>query len=134
MKKLGGFLLIGVLALSGCSSATPEPVATIAAKDNKAACQLFETVAIDLANTMVTGSTAETADEFVSHLDKMPGRFDEAMLMSDGDVKTRIGTLITGLPTRVADLYVDQGSFFTDMASVKRACGAEGVDILEQLG
>jgi hypothetical protein len=133
MKKLGGFLLIGAFVLSGCA-ATPEPAATEAALDNTAACELFEEVTVDLGETMATGSTADTADEFVSHLAEMPARFDEAMLMSDGDVKTRIGTLITNLPDEVANLYIDSGEFFTDAASVKRACGAEGVDILEQLG
>ncbi|WP_168627444.1 hypothetical protein [Cryobacterium sp. BB307] len=59
----------------------------------------------------------------------MRGRFDEAALRGTGDVKERIGTLVENLPGKVHMLFLQHDRYFEDVASVSRACEADGTPI-----
>ena len=111
--------------LTGCS-APPEPDATVAAPTNAEACAGFESTTIDLADRLVAGSNDSNADEFMKTMDGMRVRFDEAALSGQGEVKDRLAALVDNLPTKVHMLFLEHEDYFTDVASVDRACAADG--------
>ena len=131
MRRLSGFLLIGVFLLSGCA-ATAEPSEVTeqpTEAPNTVACADFETTTADLANRLVKGSDNSNAEEFMETMSSMRGRFDEAALSATGDVKERIGTLVDNLPAKVHMLLIDHETYFEDVNSVDRACKADGSPI-----
>ena len=127
MKRLAALLLASAM-LSGCS-AKPEPVKTVAAPTNAEACAAFESTTADLADRMIEGSDDSNADEFMKTMNGMRGRFDEAALSGQGEVKERLESLVNNLPAKVHMLYIDHDAYFEDVASVNRACAADGADV-----
>ena len=127
MKRLAALLLASAI-LSGCG-ASPEPVKTASAATNAGACTAFETTTIDLADRMVKGSDDSNADEFMETMNGMRGRFDEAALSGQSEVKERIETLVDNLPAKVHMLFIDHDAYFEDVASVNRACKADGFPV-----
>jgi len=62
-------------------------------------------------------------------MESMRGRFDEAGLEGSGDVKVRIESLVANLPDQMFLLFVDHSQYFQDLASINRACKADGVSV-----
>lgn len=134
MKKHAGLLLVSAALLAGCSTtAPPETAKPIAEPANAESCAAFELTTTDLANRIVEGSDDANADEFVETMNGMRGRFDEASLSGTGDVKDRIGTLVENLPENVHMLLIEHDTYFEDVASIGRACTADGSPINPQI-
>ncbi|WP_227412046.1 hypothetical protein [Cryobacterium sp. BB736] len=123
-------MLITAVLLTGCSaSATEEPGPAEEPLPNAESCDAFETTTRDLAKRMVEGSDSTNSEEFMETMNGMRGRFDEAALRGTGDVKERIGTLVENLPGKVHMLFLQHDRYFEDVASVSRACEADGTPI-----
>lgn len=114
------------LALAGCSasdvSESPEATPSPSENPNIAACEDFAAVTVELAEAMVEGST----DMRVT-TEGMLERIDESYLAAEGEVATRINTLMSELPDQgLYMLYVDSEAYAANVQAVHRACTAEG--------
>ncbi|GAB3125960.1 putative periplasmic lipoprotein [Glaciibacter psychrotolerans] len=119
--------IAAVFLLAGCSSAvepvaTPTPTAEVVA--NQDACATFGEVTVDLAEVIVNPPADKT---LIEATDGMVQRFDAAYLVSEGDVKARIGKTMDELPSSgLHMLYLDGEDYLANIAAVGRACEAEG--------
>lgn len=122
-------LLVAAFALSGCAATVAAPATKPVEPTNRAACKSFETVTAALANRIAEGSDDSNAAEFKTTMGGMGARFDNAALSGDGEVQSRIETLISDLPDPATLLYLDSTTYFADVAAVQRACDADGFPI-----
>lgn len=125
--RLGGaVLIIGALALSGCSgtAAEPAPSATETVADNTAACEAYWEATVDLAVALTGDENAIEATEGIE------AQFDSAYLSANGEVATRIQRTMDNFPDRgLHMLIVDGDQFFSDVEDTVRACRADGVPL-----
>jgi hypothetical protein len=120
--------LLAISLLAGCS-ACPEPSAIETERPNEGACLDFGIVTKLVADRIVEGSDASNAEEFRETMESMKGRFDEAALIGEGEVKERIETLVRNLPDPVLMLIIHSDQYFEDLVAVERACNAEDITV-----
>lgn len=106
-------LVIGLASsLSACSPVAEEPPVN----PNAEACQLFEV------------ATWTVKDERVEH-SIVIAQFDSAALAGEGDVKSRIQSLISKLPNPYHMIYLNSSDYDLGIDFVTRACAAEDIKI-----
>ncbi|WP_152030912.1 hypothetical protein [Agromyces aureus] len=114
-----------LLLLAGCSASPaspPEPTETSApVSANVEACETFGEVTVTVGKA-VTGANALETD--------IPAEFDKALLIADGDVKTRIQALVDNLPEppHMIVWMDNRDAYSEDVEAVARACEADGAD------
>ncbi|KZL30484.1 hypothetical protein A3852_23135 [Rhodococcus qingshengii] len=126
-KTFVAVLGAGALLLAGCGSDDK-------ADDNHAkACTDFATAQNKLVNYGVDGKQSLTLEQFTAAKTETVGAIDSAGLStSDADVKSRISTLVTGIPTETVKLMTSKSvaeSFNSNSTAVARACESAGTPI-----
>jgi len=118
MRIIGA--LVAVALLSGCAAADTQPEAAEVESPNVEVCELTELLAADLVD-MVIDVTSDA-----ERLQDIRGEFDSLALSADGDVKTRLLTLVGTIPDIPATWLVEPADdYFQALEDVGRACLAE---------
>lgn len=115
---------LAVLALTGCSSSTADPEPTTEQSKNQAACDSFAELTTHLSEPF-------QADQVKEPWEELRDKFDLTALSAEGDVKSRMESLVSEWPN-VADIVIyDTGRTKVNdhIKSIARACEAEGIKI-----
>ncbi|WP_336879589.1 hypothetical protein [Rhodococcus globerulus] len=118
---------VGALLLAGCGSDDK-------ADDNHAqACTDFAAAQKKLVDYGIDGKQSLTLEQFTAAKTETIGSMDSAGLStSDADVKSRISTLVTDIPTETVKLMTSKSvaeSFNSNSTAVARACESAGTTI-----
>ncbi|WP_336879972.1 hypothetical protein [Rhodococcus globerulus] len=117
----------GALLLAGCGNDDK-------ADDNHVkACTDFATAQNKLVDYGIDGKQSLTLEKFAAAKTETIGSMDSAGLStSDADIKSRISTLVTDIPTDTVKLMTSKAaaeSFNSNSTAVARACESAGTTI-----
>lgn len=124
MKRFGATAFAAVLVLTGCSVSETEPEASApeeSVSPNVEACSGLESLSGDVVKMVLS------ATENAERLEGIAGEFDGIALSAEGDVKTRMLTLVQTIPEHPVTWMIDPAdNYFEALESVGRACIADG--------
>lgn len=122
-----------VILLTGCA-ATPEPVAsplpTPTTNPAQVPCKGYEKLTNTMADLVVKLWTETDSEGDAEQLAGLPAEFDMLALKAEGAIADRMGATAALLTeTDPIVMSIEPDAYFESIASVERACEAEGVKI-----